>query len=177
MSRDEWTTIKTLDISDMVNSKEEREYIEHILIQELEPLWNSSSKHKGLDDEQREFDLGVEAVHILDNLEQYFVNYKENYGKIDCFVDDMTDYLWGEYKDDDDDFENESEKIRKLFSLVIDKLDKRYVNYQMSDEEFLDFMDIDNNLIDENNIQDYAEDISVFIEKYVEDDYNEDEWE
>lgn len=89
----------------------------------------------------------------------------------------MTDYLCGEYKDDDNAFENESEKIRKLFSLVIDKLDRRGVNYQMSDEEFEDFMDIDNVLIDENNIQDYAEDISVFIERYVEDDDNEDEWE
>ena len=99
----------------MLSVAEEREYIEYMLIKELEPLWNSSSKHKGLDDKKREFDLGMEAIHILDNLEQYFVNYKENYGKINWFVDDMTDYLCGEYKDDDNAFENESEKIRKLF--------------------------------------------------------------
>lgn len=88
----------------------------------------------------------------------------------------MTDYLCGEYKDDDNAFENESEKIRKLFSLVIDKLDRRGVNYQMSDKDYEDLISLDGALIDEDNIQDYAEDISIFIEKYVEDD-NEDEWE
>lgn len=116
MKNDDWTTIKSLDIGERVNSKEEREYIEYMLIEELDPMWNGNTKHKKLENNGREADLGMEASDILENLEYYFTNYKENDNK--C-----------------------------------------------------------NFVIDEGNIQDYAEDISTFIDKYIEKLEDDEEWE
>ena len=116
MINDDWTTIKTLDIGERVNSKEEREFIEYMLIEELEPIWNGNTKHKGLENDEREADLSMEATDILENLEYYFKNYKENDNK--C-----------------------------------------------------------NFVIDEGNIQEYADDISTFIDQYIEKLEDEYEWE
>ena len=116
MDNDDWTTIKTLDIGERVNSKEEREYIEYMLIEELEPMWNGNTKHKKLENDERETDLGMEATDILENLEYYFKNYKENDNK--C-----------------------------------------------------------NFVIDEGNIQEYADDISTFIDQYIEKLEDDEEWE
>ena len=116
MKNDDWTTIKTLDIGERVNSKEEREFIEYMLIEELEPMWNGNTKHKKLENDEREADLSMESTDILENLEYYFKNYKENDNK--C-----------------------------------------------------------NFVIDEGNIQEYADDISTFIDQYIEKLEDEYEWE
>ena len=107
-----WTEIKYLDIGEYMNSKHEREYIESIFIDEIEPTLNRNMNIK-IDDARREEELSMLAYDFLDLKDDIFITYKTNYDKI-------------------------------------------YIN--------------------EDSIQDYAEDISSIIEYYLKDE-DEDEWE
>lgn len=87
MREDNWTEIKNLDIADIVNSKEEIEFIEYILIQELEPSWNVNSNKSDIYYTEREKDLVSSAMDMIDNLDYYFNAYRENYNSNYYYVD------------------------------------------------------------------------------------------
>lgn len=90
-----WTSIKYLDIGHLVNLKEEREFVEYILINELEPSWNVKGREKKLNDTEREQDLVSSALDIIDNLEYYFTTYRENYNSYYYYVNEsnVEDYV------------------------------------------------------------------------------------
>lgn len=90
MREDNWIAIKTLDIADIVNSKEEREFIEYILIQELEPSWNVNSNKSDIYYTEREQDLVSSAMDIIDNLDYYFNVYRENYNSYYYYINESN---------------------------------------------------------------------------------------
>lgn len=111
-----WTSIKYIDIGEYLNSKLEREYIESLFIEEIEPNLNKKMNIK-IDDTIREEELSILAYDFMDHIDEIFATFKEN-----------TD----------------------IYNMYY---------------------------IDENSIEEYAEDISSIVAFYTGKEDEEDEWE
>lgn len=98
MRLNKWSSIKYIDIGEYINSKQEREFIEHLLINECCPALNSKTSLKTLDDEVREEQLTSMGFEILDHME-LFTTYKTNEEVDTYYIDenDIDDYVEDEY--------------------------------------------------------------------------------
>lgn len=114
----EWTSIMYLDVSNYVEDRQEREFLEYELIDLLSPKLNRATREISLEDSCREVEL-LEIAEDLTYLEQ-FKTYKTN------------------------------------------KINKKERNEYMY-------------LIDENNVDEYADDIFSFINEYIDDDEEDEE--
>lgn len=114
----EWTSIMYLDVSNFVEDRQEREFLEYELIDLLSPTLNRSMREICLNNDSREVELSELAGDIV-FLEQ-FKTYKTN-------------------------------KINK-------KERNEYMYY-----------------VDENNVDEYVDDISSFINEYIDDEEEEEE--
>lgn len=105
MANKEWTSIIYLDVSNYVEDRQEREFLEYALIDLLSPKLNRATREISLEDKHKEVEL-LEIAEDLIYLEQ-FKTYKTNKierSKCMYYVDeDSID----EYADDISSFINE----------------------------------------------------------------------
>ena len=116
MQANEWTSIMYLDVSNYVEDRQEREFLEYALIDLLSPRLNRAMREISLEDSCREVEL-LEIAEDLTYLEQ-FKTYKTNKIKserskcmyfinednIDEYADDISSFI-NEYIDEEEDEE------------------------------------------------------------------------
>lgn len=118
MQANEWTSIIYLDVSNYVEDRQEREFLEYALIDLLSPTLNRATREICLEDSCREIELSELAGDIV-FLEQ-FKTYKTNKIKIerskcmyfidedsiDEYADDISNFI-SEYINDEEEDEEQ----------------------------------------------------------------------
>lgn len=114
----EWTSIMYLDVSNYVEDRQEREFLEYALIDLLSPTLNRSMREICLDNTCREVELSELAGDIvfLEQFKTYKTNKKErnecmyfiDENNIDEYASDISDFIneyANECEEDEDDIE------------------------------------------------------------------------
>lgn len=100
MSEGNWNKITYIDVDHLVNSYEERIFLEHSIINEICSIWNSMCYLPNISEERSEAlsEAAMDILHSLDNLEVYKVNH-DYYNSIDSYVDTYLEGLddWLEF--------------------------------------------------------------------------------
>lgn len=113
----EWTSIIYLDVSNCVEDRQEREFLEYELIDLLSPKLNRSMREICLDNTCREVELSelAEDLIYLEQFKTYKTNkinkkerneymYYVDENNVDEYVDDISSFI-SEYIDDEEDEE------------------------------------------------------------------------
>lgn len=112
----EWTSIMYLDVSDYVEDRQEREFLEYELINLLSPTLNKLDREICLGNDSREVELSELAQDIvfLEQFKTYKTNkierskcmYFINEDSIDEYVDDISSFI-NEYVNDEEEEDEE----------------------------------------------------------------------
>lgn len=110
----EWTSIMYLDVSNYVEDRQEREFLEYELIDLLSPKLNKIDREISLEDSCREVELSeiAEDLICLEQFKTYKINKKErnecmyfiDEDNVDEYASDISDFI-SEYIDDEEDEE------------------------------------------------------------------------